>query len=347
MVYKQDENTFDLISTWLFELYIETNNYEKWYNSEELIYEKRRTTIKEKIENTRPLNSNKTFLRITEAINHHHHLISYSMVDKMTLWIQKWLWKRAVSMAKKDSKLVSSRGRIYSATEILPKIIQCYRESMNHQCHFCRRYLMMATYGSCSQSTLASFDHAIPKTPVLAPGNKFLLTCLMCNLAKHTLTTDQFQQFIDLVRSTSYSRPPILPLHQQDIHEAKKEASRTLSQHKQMQRKYVDKFEGKSMPTKHQLETLAKQAGLFDPYTNIRGHYTTQKDLAPFRMVFGRRQRKVYNPLDGTHMIHGYYIENTIPMLLIIKYAFHVFTEYEVISWIQAIRHHPIRKFNF
>jgi hypothetical protein len=96
-------------------------------------------------------------------------------------WIRQWLSRKASAMAAKDTRQ-SKTGVKYTMSDVLPKIIECYQSAKTPQCFFCRRFLMLTTYNACSQSTLASFDHAIPKMAVLAPGNRFNLTCFMCNL---------------------------------------------------------------------------------------------------------------------------------------------------------------------
>jgi hypothetical protein len=85
---------------------------------------------------------------------------------------------------------------------------------------------------------------------------------------------------------------------------------------------------------------LAKERGPVDPYTRIKGRYTSSSSQDPtFRLTFGRIRKKTTDA-NGNIAIHGYYLGNIQPMLLIIKYAFYTFSEFEIIAWIQAIRHH-------
>ncbi|CAO3628170.1 unnamed protein product [Cunninghamella blakesleeana] len=182
-----------------------------------------------------------------------YQTISNDHITNIQLWMHNWLMKKARSMAKKDTQLKWNRydtknmidddeeddnedydnendggededdivvpnrnyKNIYTAQQLFPKILDAYQKS-NLKCYYCHRWLLFQNYANCSKSTAASFDHAIPKRPVLTPNNRFYLSCRMCNYAKHVFTFEQYQHFIHTIRYSSNKRPSIIPLHQQD-----------------------------------------------------------------------------------------------------------------------------------
>ncbi|CAO3645777.1 unnamed protein product [Cunninghamella echinulata] len=309
------------------------------YQNQMMVYQKQQTPLKQKL--------------IQINFTHQTSIIDNDIAETQS-WMYSWLKNKAQSMAKKDTLLKWNRSNngfqnyktVYTAQQLFPKILEAYQES-NLKCYYCRRWLMFQSYAKCSKSTMASFDHAIPKRPVLTSGNRFYLSCRMCNYAKHVFTLEQYQHFINHIRYSSNKRPSMIPLHKQDkewicmkgLPLYKSQHNIIKSRCKENGYKFVD---NNNIINKNDMMEVANRNGLIDPYTNLKGHYGKLKDENDlsecFQMVFGRKKKKEIDHSSGIVTEHGYYLENLQPMFLIIKYAFHTFDEDEVVAWIHAIR---------